>query len=77
MMSAPVKLSPEGQSLETATSLALFSVRIAGGPLPGVNKQQYAVSPDGQRFLVNMPPDDAATSSPITLIMNWKPKLTQ
>ena len=73
MMAAPVRLSPDGQSLETGTPVALFPVRIAGGPLPGRNKQQYAVSSDGQRFLVNLAVDEGA-ASPITLIYNWKPK---
>jgi eukaryotic-like serine/threonine-protein kinase len=74
MMAAPVKLSPNGQSLETTTPAALFPVRIAGGPLlTGVNKQQYAVSSDGQRFLVNLAVEEG-TASPITLILNWKPK---
>ena len=40
MMAAPVKLSSNGQSLETGTPVALFPVRIAGGPLSGANKQQ-------------------------------------
>ncbi len=40
MMAAPVKLSPDGQSLETGTLVALFPVRIADDPLPGPNKQQ-------------------------------------
>jgi len=71
MMAAPVKLSPDGQSLETGTPAALFPVRIAGGPIPGVSKQQYAVSSDGQRFLVNLAADSAP---PVTLIYNWKPK---
>jgi len=73
MMAAPVKLSPDGQSLETGTPAALFPVRIAGGPLPGAPRQQYAVSSDGQRFLVNLAVDEGA-ASPITLIYNWKPK---
>jgi Tol biopolymer transport system component len=74
MMAAPVKLSPDGRSLETGTPpAALFPVRIAGGPLPGPYKQQYAVSSDGQRFLINLAVDEGATS-PITLIYNWKPK---
>ena len=47
MMAAPVKLWLDGQLLETGTPAALFSVRIAGGPLPGINRQQYAVSSDG------------------------------
>jgi Tol biopolymer transport system component len=73
MMAAPVKLSPDGQSLQTGTPAALFAVRIAGGPVPGVNKQQYAVSSDSQRFLVNLAADEGA-ASPITLIYHWKPQ---
>jgi hypothetical protein len=72
MMATPVKLSPDGRSLEIGTPAALFPVRIAGGPLPGNNKQQYAVSSDGQRFLINLTADEGA-ASPITLILNWKP----
>jgi hypothetical protein len=69
-----VKLSPDGQSLEPGTPAVLFPVRIAGGPLPaGLYKQQYAVSSDGQRFLVNLAADEG-TASPITLIYNWKPQ---
>ncbi len=48
----------------------LFPVRIAGGPLPGTQKQHYAVSPDGQRFLINMPAGETEVS-PINLILNW------
>jgi Tol biopolymer transport system component len=73
MMVAPVKLSPDGQSLETSAPVTLFPVRIAEGTLPGVARQQYAVSSDGQRFLVNLAADEGAVS-PITLIYNWKPK---
>jgi serine/threonine protein kinase len=71
MMASPLKLSSDGQSLETGTPAALFPVRIAGGPLV-LDKQQYAVSSDGQRFLVNLTLEEDRTS-PITLIYNWKP----
>jgi Tol biopolymer transport system component len=71
MMAAAVKLSLDGQSVETGTPAALFPVRIVGGSLPG--KQQYAVSSDGQRFLVNLAADEGP-SSPITLIYNWEPQ---
>jgi hypothetical protein len=37
------------------------------------NKQQYAVSSDGQRFLVNLAADEGG-ASPIKLIYNWKPR---
>ena len=73
MMAAPVKLSPDGQSIETGTPAALFPVRIAGGPLPTFNNQQYAVSSDGQRFLVSLAAAEGA-ASPITLIYNWHPE---
>jgi Tol biopolymer transport system component len=73
MMAAAVKVSPDGQSLETETPAALFPVRIAGGPLPGALRQQYAVSSDGQRFLVNLAADEG-TAWPITLILNWHPE---
>ena len=72
MMATPVTLSPNGQSLETGTPAALFPVHIAGGPLPGSNKQQYAVSADGQRFLVNLEVGEQTASS-VTIIFNWRP----
>src|SRR5262249_50422972 len=57
------------QSLETGTPTALFPVRIA---VPDGNTHQYAVSSDGQRFLVNLAAEDAAASP--TLILNWHPE---
>jgi len=42
------------------------------GPVPGPQKQHYAVYQDGQHFLINSLNDGAATS-PITLVINWKP----
>jgi eukaryotic-like serine/threonine-protein kinase len=71
IMAAGVKLSPDSQSLETGTAVALFPVRIASG-LPGISRWQYAVSSDGQRFVVNVAADEG-TTSPITLIYNWHP----
>ena len=68
-----MKSSPDGQLLEAGTPAALFPVRIAGGPVSAFNNQQYAVAPDGQRFLVNLAADEGAASH-ITLIYNWKPK---
>ena len=73
MMAVLVKLPPDGRSLETGTPAALFPVRLAGGPLPGPYKQQYDVSADGQRFLVNLAAADGA-ASPINIIYNWKLK---
>jgi serine/threonine protein kinase len=72
MMAAPVKLSPDGQSMEAGTPVALFPVRVGGGPVSAFAKQQYAVASEGQRFLVNLA-DDEGAASPITLIYNWHP----
>jgi serine/threonine protein kinase len=74
MMAAPVDLSGDGKSLESRTPVALFPVRIAFGPVAVALNQQYAVSPDGQRFLINV---DESDTPPITLIYNWKPQATK
>lgn len=39
---------------------------------PPPQKQQYSVTADGQRFLLNMLTEESVTS-PITLVLNWKP----
>jgi hypothetical protein len=73
LMAASIRLDAERQTVDHGTPTRLFTTRIAGGPVPTVNTQQYAVSKDGQRFLVNtVAGDDAAT--PITLVLNWKPQ---
>jgi hypothetical protein len=47
----------------------LFKTRLA--PYSVISRQQYAVSRDGQRFLMVAAAD--APTPPITLILNWKP----
>jgi hypothetical protein len=71
-MSFPVAFSQDGKTIKPGTAAALFSVSIAGGPAPATNNQQYAVSRDGLRFLVNVATDEATT--PITLVLNWIPQ---
>jgi hypothetical protein len=46
---------------------------LPGGPVLGTNNQQYTLSSDGQRFLVNLAVYEGA-ASPITGIYNWKPQ---
>ena len=42
-----------------------------GGAMPtSIDRQQYMVSSDGQRFLMNTVTEEAV--SPITVILNWK-----
>jgi hypothetical protein len=54
-------------------SEGMFTTRLASVVSPGPEKQQYAVWPDGQRFLMNVTTEEQV-ATPITLILNWKPK---
>jgi hypothetical protein len=54
-------------------AVPLFLTRIpdrASALQQGGLRQQYVVSPDGERFLVSTLAEDAP-SPPITLILNW------
>ena len=59
-----------GVTFAAGTPVALFPASPVTGL--GTNKQEYVVSRDG-RFLINQPAE-ASTMTPITLILNWKPK---
>jgi hypothetical protein len=70
-MSATLRFSSDGQSPEVSAVQQLFRVPIVFGGAPrDNNKEQYAVSPDGQRFLVNVTSDET-TGSPVTVVLNW------
>jgi Tol biopolymer transport system component len=72
LMSVPIKVST-GQSLDAGTPAPLFRSRLSINSYAVTPKQQYAVSRDGQRFLMVISLEDA-TPSPITVLLNWKPK---
>jgi hypothetical protein len=67
LMAVPIALPSNGQTLEVGVPVPLFRTRIVGIDLP---RAQYAVAPDGQRFLINVIAEDA-TASPITIVQNW------
>ena len=67
LMEATIRVSPNRQSIEADPPTRLFHVPIV--PATG-NRHQYAVSPDDQRFLVNVRTDDAI-AAPITIVQNW------
>jgi hypothetical protein len=73
LMAVPIALT-EGGEPDLGAPVALFQTRIAGGPIlvPGPLRHQYAVARDGQRFLINVVTEEAVTS-PITLVLHWKP----
>ena len=69
-MSVPIRMGTDGKTLQPGRPAALFPTRIAPGAMAALNKQQYAVSPDGLRFLINVSTEQA-NPSPITVILNW------
>jgi Tol biopolymer transport system component len=70
LMSVPIRFS--GNEVEASAPVPLFMTHV--GPLTASLVQQYyAVSQDGQRFLMSTIADDS-TTSPITVILNWNGK---
>ena len=67
LMAVRISLPSKGQTLDMGVPVPLFRTRIVGVDLP---RAQYAVAPDGQRFLINVIADEA-TASPITIVSNW------
>ena len=62
MMSVAIR---GNDTLETDTPRPMFSTPLDSRAL----RQTYAVSPDGQRFLLQMP--SASSSSTLTVVLNW------
>jgi hypothetical protein len=60
-------------TIEADTPVPLFPTNIGGAlqELVGA-KQQYVVSPDGQRFLMNTLIEEE--TPPISIILNWQPR---
>jgi hypothetical protein len=70
LMSVPIRYSPDGREIRPETPVSLFATRV-GGAVHSNDRQQYVVSLDGKRFLMNTLTE---ASSPITVILNWKPR---
>jgi Tol biopolymer transport system component len=63
-----VDVETTGVQFEVGVLRPLFNVRV---PPPALGtRSTYAVSPDGQRFLINMW-DPKAAFAPITVVVNW------
>jgi hypothetical protein len=64
-----------GSSFEVGAPKVLFRTEILGGAGGGpTNAWRYAISKDGQRFLINAAAEQTA-SVPITVITNWPAEL--
>jgi len=74
LMSVAVSFDVRGQNVDLGTPVPLFLAPLPNQAAPiGITRQQYAVSPDGQRFLINKVVEEVVTT-PITIILNWKPE---
>ena len=62
-----VDVSTDGPTFGHGVPKALFAARVGGIDTPG---DYYAVSADGQRFLLNNLVSEAAYT-PITVVTNW------
>jgi eukaryotic-like serine/threonine-protein kinase len=69
LMAVPIRFPTEGH-VEAGAPVPLFATRV-GGAVRGPDRQQYAVSADGQRFLMSTV---EMSTSPISVILNWKPQ---
>jgi serine/threonine protein kinase len=74
IMTVPIRLDSNGQGIEAGRPAPLFNSRVSGGAVQSATTQQYAISSDGQRFLVNTDAEETNTT-PITVILNWTASL--
>jgi Tol biopolymer transport system component len=59
-----------GARLPTSPPSPLFETRMSNVFNPSYTRNQYVVSADGNRFLINQPAS-GTSSSPITVVFNW------
>ena len=69
LMAVPIKFS---KTIEPGVPRGLFGTTV-GRPATPAYRPQYLVSADGQSFVMNSAVAEG-TASPITVILNWKPK---
>jgi Tol biopolymer transport system component len=69
LMAVPVTIGRQTEAFEAGSPVKLFATRMVRST--AILRQQYDVSADGQRFLINTVADQASTT-PITLLLNWQ-----
>jgi hypothetical protein len=68
LVSVPFSVASGGQVAETGSPIPLFTARV--GAIQDMSLQEYIVSPDGDRFLMDTALEEMP--SPINVILNWK-----
>jgi hypothetical protein len=69
-----VSIQIDGDELTHGAPISLFKTKIVGRGVPNLDKIQYDVSLDGQRFLINVADQEPETSH-ITIVTNWTKSL--
>ena len=72
LMAVPIRVASNAQAPDIGEPVTLFAPALGGAVQQADYRHQYMVSSDGQRFLVATVSEEA--NSPITVILNWKPK---
>ena len=67
-----VTVKTMGGSIEMGIPKPLFEVDVDRFTAPN----RYAVTKDGQRFIVNRP-SDGATALPLTVVLNWTEEMVK
>jgi Tol biopolymer transport system component len=75
LRAVPITASPDGRSLTVGTPAVLFRAAPFSGFTPNA-RIEYAVSADGERFLVNRA-TEGSTTTPITVVANWTAALSK
>ncbi len=70
LTAVPLQRSADGKTVEAGVPVPLFLTHTPIA-VEHIDGQQYVVSPDGQRFLINTLTENV-TVAPITVILNWK-----
>jgi hypothetical protein len=66
-MAVPIRIDSSRQTAIAGMAHPLFLTHVGGAIT--VSRQQYSVSRDGQRFLMNVV---APRASPISVVLNWR-----
>ena len=72
-----VDVTAAGSDFKLGVPKPLFRATVLGGTGGGSGSSwRWDISPDGQRFLINTAVEEA-TSSPVTVVLNWQTALKQ
>ena len=69
LMGAPISVATDGKTLQPGAPVPLVRNRGVFDAYRGLRNNRYAVTPDGQRFLMIVPADQAV--APVVVFLNW------